>query len=122
MLLHSGLFVSAVSSRAGHVAWHLLVPDFTRGYYTSAVSLGVLALFIALIAVCAGVFRKHFSSAWRKGHALVFLVIVLVFFHAYQIGSELQAALFQPVFWLAVGSFSVVAGLQFFKGIVAKRE
>jgi DMSO/TMAO reductase YedYZ heme-binding membrane subunit len=59
------------------------------------------AFYIILVAVLAGVFRKRIPKKWRSIHALNYLGFVLVFFHAWLIGTDLQYALMQ-VIWLAM--------------------
>jgi len=59
------------------------------------------AFYIILIAVLAGVYRKRIPKKWRDIHALNYLGFVLVFFHAWLIGTDLQYALMQ-VIWLAM--------------------
>lgn len=116
ILLHSGLFINAVSVRSGHLSLHLLIPDFTNGYYNTAVSLGVLALVFTLIAVTAGLLRKRIKTQWKIGHALMFIVLVLVFFHAWMIGTDVQSPKLLPLFLLAAGCVLVLAVWRFLKG------
>ncbi|MDK2833201.1 MAG: hypothetical protein PWR29_1883 [Methanolobus sp.] len=59
------------------------------------------AFYIILVAVLAGVFRKRIPKKWRSIHALNYLGFVLVFFHAWLIGTDLRYALMQ-VIWLAM--------------------
>jgi len=109
ILMHSGLFITAVSSRSGHINLHPLVPDFNSGYYNAAVSLGVLALLFTLIAVASGLLRKRCTKKWKSGHALIFVVMVLVCFHAWMIGSDVQSSSLLPLFLLAVVGVIVLA-------------
>ncbi len=59
------------------------------------------ALYIILIAVLAGLYRKRIPKKWKDIHALNYLGFVLVFFHAWLIGTDLQYGLMQAV-WLAM--------------------
>ena len=54
-----------------------------------------------LIAVLAGLYRKRIPKKWKDIHALNYLGFVLVFFHAWLIGTDLQYGLMQAV-WLAM--------------------
>jgi len=59
------------------------------------------ALYIILIAVLAGLYRKRIPKKWKDIHALNYLGFVLVFFHAWLIGTDLQYGLMQAA-WLAM--------------------
>lgn len=111
VVLHVSSFVTAASLRSGHLALKVLLPNFTAGYYTTAVSLGVIALLLISIAAIAAFLRKKLP-VWRASHAMVFVAVVLVFFHVYLIGSEVRADYLLPVFWLAVGSVLLVSALR----------
>ncbi len=114
ILLHASFFVTAVSLRSEQVAWHVLVPAFTKGYYVIALSLGIFALLMILMAMAAGLLRKRFPQGWKFGHALVFVVVILASMHAYMIGTEMQSDLFLPLFWFVVVSALVGGFLRFF--------
>lgn len=107
MLLHSALFLTAVSTRNGQLSLQMLLPNFNSDYYSTAISFGVLALLFSLIAAMAGLLRKHFNGHWKFVHALMFIVMVLVFIHAWMIGSDVQSPSLLPLFWLAVCSVSI---------------
>ncbi len=62
---------------------------------------GRLALYLFIIAVLAGVYRKKIPKKWKDIHALNYLGFVLVFFHAWLIGTDLQYGLMQ-IIWLAM--------------------
>lgn len=102
ILLHAGLFVTAVSLRSGHVNLHPLIMGFNSGYYTIATTLGVLALLFTLIAITAGGLRKRIPEKWKSAHVLTFVVMGLVVFHAWMIGSDVQSPNLQPLFWFGV--------------------
>jgi DMSO/TMAO reductase YedYZ heme-binding membrane subunit len=59
------------------------------------------ALYMILIAVLAGLYRKRIPKKWKDIHALNYLGFVLVFFHAWLIGIDLQYGLMQAI-WLAM--------------------
>lgn len=87
VLAHALLFFLAVSQRTEEVAWHVLLPSFSGGYYKSRVSLGILALVIFPVAVLAGVLRHRFP-VWRWMHRAWVGVFALVVIHALAIGTE----------------------------------
>jgi DMSO/TMAO reductase YedYZ heme-binding membrane subunit len=59
------------------------------------------ALYLIIIAVLAGVYRKRIPKKWKSIHALNYLGFVLVFFHAWIIGTDLQYSLMQAL-WIAL--------------------
>ncbi len=84
---HAGMFLGAVSLRQGYLAVNLLIPNFTD-YYHTALSLGVISLFMVLASVFVALLRRYISDLWFRGHYLVMLAFALVCIHALQIGSE----------------------------------
>jgi predicted ferric reductase len=107
-MFHAGFFVSAVSIRSGHLALHLLLPDLTSGYYATALSFGLIALYLVVIAVCSAVLRKRFPTFWKLGHALIYFTIPLILLHAFMVGSEVQSSYFLPVF-MVLGVAAILA-------------
>lgn len=88
VLTHVLLFFGAASLRGGAPAWNLLWPNFSHGYYSSMVSLGLIALWLLLLGVYAGWRTAKGDRAWKKVHMVWFGVFLLIFTHAYAIGSE----------------------------------
>jgi len=88
VLTHISLFFVAASLRGGAPAWTLLWPNFSHGYYNAMVSLGLIAVWLLLLGVYAGWRTARGSRAWKKVHMIWFAVFLLVFIHAYAIGSE----------------------------------
>lgn len=88
VLTHVALFVVAASLRAGAPAWNLLWPNFSHGYYSSFVSLGLIAVWLLLLGIYGGWRLSKGDRAWKKVHMVWFGVFLLVFLHAYMIGSE----------------------------------
>lgn len=119
-LLHVTTFVAAASLRSGYLAWQLLVPTFSKGYYVTAVALGIIALLLVLTATAAGLLRKRLPGSWKWGHMPVFGAVVLVCIHAYMIGSEMQSILFLPMFWFVVMSLGTVGMLQAYRMVKSK--
>jgi predicted ferric reductase len=107
ILMHAGLFMSAVANRTGHLSLTNLVPALTNGYYDAARSLGVIALLLVVLAISMSTFGRRYVRLWRVWHLLVVIAMVLVLMHAYAIGSEIQSLRFQPVFWGIVATFAV---------------
>lgn len=88
VFMHVALFFIAASMRGGAPAWNLLWPNFSHGYFTAMVSLGLIALWLLLLGVYAGWRTAKGHRAWKKVHMVWFGVFLLVFTHAYTIGSE----------------------------------
>ncbi len=67
------------------------------------------ALYILLIGIFAGVYRKKMVKSWKKFHYLIYPGFFMVFIHAWFIGTDLQYPLMQAL-WvsmllIAVGVF-----------------
>lgn len=88
LLAHVVLFVVAASLRTGHVAWDLLLPDFTHGYYRSSVALGAAGFWLVCLTVFAGWRTMRGGRRWKSVHMLWPMVFGLVFWHAFAIGTE----------------------------------
>jgi hypothetical protein len=86
--LHVGLFVVASSLRKKVIAIDLLWPNFNHGYYFSAISYGVLALYLLLIVLFAARQVRRGMVAWKKIHMLWAAVFALALLHSLSIGSE----------------------------------
>lgn len=109
-LLHFGLFFAAASLRAGAPAWDLFVPKFTHGYYSLHVSLGLIGLWILVVGIYAGWRTSRGRTAWRKIHMVWPAVFILVFWHAFAIGSESRYGAMRYV-WLFIATSLVAATL-----------
>lgn len=68
---------------------------------------GRTAFYIIIIAVLAGVYRKKIPNHWRNIHALNYIAFLLVFTHAWLIGTDLQNLVMQFI-W-AVMALIVIA-------------
>jgi len=62
---------------------------------------GRTALYLVLIAVLAGVYRKKIPKKWKTVHAFNFFAFLLIFIHAWLIGTDLQNGVMQFL-WLAM--------------------
>jgi DMSO/TMAO reductase YedYZ heme-binding membrane subunit len=62
---------------------------------------GRTALYLILIAVLAGVYRKKIPKKWKTVHAFNFFAFLLIFIHAWLIGTDLQNGVMQFL-WLAM--------------------
>lgn len=85
---HVFLFVGASSMRTGHSDWAVLIPTFDRGYFAVYVSLGVIAFWLLLAVVIAGVFRRLGNLKWEWVHRSFVIVFALAVLHGIAIGSE----------------------------------
>jgi predicted ferric reductase len=90
MLAHVVFFVVAASFRTGQVAWDLLLPDFSHGYYRSNIALGAVAFWLVCLTVFAGWRTMRGGRGWKPIHLLWPVVFGLVFWHAFTIGTEFR--------------------------------
>jgi predicted ferric reductase len=109
LLAHVLLFVVATSLRTRHIAWDLLLPDFTHGYYRSSIALGVAAFWLMCLTVFAGWRTMRGGRRWKTIHLLWPLVLGLVFWHALAIGTESRYGAMRIVMWCLAGSVSIIA-------------
>ena len=105
MVLHAGLFIAAVSSRKGDVAWELLLPVFGHGHYRLMLSLGVVGLWFLVLIVMAGVglIKNTTNRKLRWLHHLAIPFLVLVYVHGLYIGSETKNG-FTFIVYVVMGS------------------
>jgi hypothetical protein len=90
-VIHFLFFFTAASIRTGSLAVHLLVPNFSNGFYTTAVSLGWFALVGLLVVAMIGLLRSKMQGVWLWAHRLSYAVIVLALIHGQLVGSEAQS-------------------------------
>ena len=119
--LHAALFVAAVSVRHGSLSLGILIPDFTSGFYTSSVSLGILGLLLFGLTSAVYVFRKTREHLFRWGHRCVVAACLLVFVHSYLIGSETRSALMGSFYLVAAIMLLAASGAVYLKPIVMRR-
>jgi hypothetical protein len=93
LLTHCLCFVAATSLRTGHFAWQLLLPTFSQGYYKLAISLGAIALYFIIFAVCARLSSSHSLRLRRIFHRFALIGTLLATAHAWLIGSEIRQLL-----------------------------
>lgn len=106
ILTHIGLFITAVAIRAEHFPVALLLPRFTSGFYNTAVSLGLIGIWMILIAFVAGMMVRHLtrymnasrSAVLRWLHRLVYLALLCSVLHGFLIGSETRLEISQFIF------------------------
>lgn len=99
ILLHIGLFVTAASLRNEQFAYKLLLPNFSD-YYQTMISLGLISTILLFIAIVPALWNHVLSSKGYWLHRLSLLVITIVFWHAYSIGTEIQILPLEIVFWI----------------------
>lgn len=88
-LLHALAFAAAASLRTEHLAWKILTPVFSEGYWRSLVSVGWVALIGLLIAAAAGLWRTRSRWVGAVGlHRLGAGLGLLALWHSIAIGSE----------------------------------
>ena len=105
VVLHAGLFITAVSLRGGHFAYNLLFPNFNGVYYPSIVSLGVTAAWLLVAVLIAASLRNRSGTRWVWAHRLGLLAIVLVCAHSLLVGSESRVGGMPYLYGVMVGSF-----------------
>ena len=91
VVLHVTLFVAGVSIRNGHFAYKLLLPNLFGHYFQKIVALGVIALWLLIIATVCAVIRNRLPIVWKWGHRMMLVVFALGFMHSYLIGSEARS-------------------------------
>ena len=84
----------------------MLLPDFTRGYYQSGISFGIIALLLIIIASISGAVRNKVAKYWKLGHGLVYITFTLATIHGVMIGSEMNTKLF--TYLVYVGALSLI--------------
>jgi len=117
MILHSGLFVTAVSLRNGHFAYQFLLPNFFESYYPAMISFGLIAACLLLLTVLSVIMGKSGKGRWFWGHRLAWPAFFLALFHSYSIGSETRIAPMQYVFWLMLVSIVAAMLYRIWQGI-----
>ncbi len=107
ILAHVGFFVAAASTRSEHIAWDLLWPDFSHGYYRTNIGLGVIALWLLPIMLFAGWRLSRGRRGWKPLHMVWPLVFGLVFVHAFAIGTESRFGAMRQVVLFVVASLAI---------------
>lgn len=86
--LHVGLFVYAASVRSGSFAGHLLLPNFTKGYFDIGIAFGVLSFWGVICVLFAGVCRVAGWHSLGLLHLLALPMYCSALLHSLLIGSE----------------------------------
>jgi uncharacterized membrane protein YkvI len=86
--LHAALFVLGASVRTHTFASQYLTPSFASGYYRTAITLGIIAAVLVVIAVFCASARRLWRRVWRLGHWAVIPAFALASVHSLLIGSE----------------------------------
>ncbi len=110
VVLHVTLFIAGVSIRNGHFAYKLLLPNLFGHYFQKIVALGVIALWLLIIAAVFAAIRNRLPIVWKWGHRLMLVVFGLGFVHSYLIGSEARAGGMLYLYY-AMGVSSIIAVL-----------
>ena len=90
---HFLCFFSAVSIRKDTIAYDLLMPEFEKGIYFFAVSLGWFALAGLTLVALTGLLRAKSQGIWVLAHRLSMAVFFVALVHAQMIGSETKSTL-----------------------------
>jgi len=108
---HIAFFVTAVSLRKETFAWGLLLPDFTDFYHT-AITLGLVAFAIAVIAVLSAILRRGLPSVWKIVHRAMLIVVTLGLVHGFLIGTETRYGLYEIFYCSLMATFLVAVWLR----------
>ncbi len=65
------------------------------------------AFYLIIIAVSAGFYRKKLGRKWIKLHYLNYIAFLLIFIHAWLIGTDLQSGIMQLI-WITMALIVVV--------------
>ncbi|ATU08111.1 ferric reductase-like transmembrane domain-containing protein [Methanohalophilus portucalensis] len=77
------------------------------------------ALYLVIIAVAVGVYRKHFIRKWKKIHYLNYPTFLLIFIHSWLIGTDLNSGIMQ-LLWVCMAL--VIAAIFVHKHIIPLRK
>ncbi len=97
---HFLMFFAAVSLRKDTIAYDLLLPEFGKGIYFIAVSLGWFALIGMTLVAIAGTLRNKTHGIWVLAHRLSLAVFLMALIHAQMIGSEAKGGIWFSVHFL----------------------
>lgn len=106
LLGHAALFVTAVSVRADHLVLKIMGPNFTVDFFTTAVSLGVVAFYLLILAILAAalyVTARRPILKWL--HRLMYVSFILGALHSVLIGSETRSTLALTWYSFLLSSF-----------------
>ena len=91
--MHFLCFFAAVSIRKDTIAYDLLLPEFEKGIYFFAVSLGWFSLAGLSLVALAGLLRAKTQGIWVLAHRLSLGVFVVALVHAQMVGSEAKSGI-----------------------------
>lgn len=111
--LHVALFVVGSSLRKKEIAWDLLLPNFSHGFYFVSITLGAFAFYLLAIVLFAGWRTNRGSRAWKKVHVLWGGVFLLALLHSLFIGSESRFGLLAFFFYFIAASIAISAVARF---------
>lgn len=112
IISHITCFVIAASLRKEMIAWELLLPDF-RDFYHTAITVGLFGFFVALLAVFAAIFRRHFPATWKIIHRGLLVVVALGLIHGFLIGTETRYGLYETFYYALIVTLCLVFLLRF---------
>jgi len=114
---HVALFVIAASVRSGHWEFDYLVPIFSQGFYKSAVSLGVIAVYFLSLALLATLLRGKSQNIFKWIHRTAFVVGALGWLHSFLIGTETGI----PAVMIFYTTLLGIAGYFLLRKVIASR-
>lgn len=113
---HAVLFVTAVSVRADHLVLKIMGPTFTVDFFTTAVSLGVIAFYLMIIGIlAAALFLTSRRPVLKWLHRLVYVSFLLGAVHSLLIGSETRSTFALVWYSILMSSVLVLAFAYLFR-------
>jgi predicted ferric reductase len=112
-IIHFLFFFVAVGIRKDAVPLALLVPDFSRGFYVSMVSLGLLGAVLLGVVVIVG---TRIGSGKRMAiwlHRAALIVVGMIFVHSLTIGSETRMSGQIELYLFWIGTLVIALGYRF---------
>lgn len=83
------------------------LPELLKLYWAT----GILAFLLLTLAVLSGLLSqsRFIVRHWKKVHYLTYLVLPLILYHSWQIGSHVQSTMFRYVWYVFVGTYAITA-------------
>lgn len=90
VLLHASLFMAGGLLRTKHIPLDILLPQFASGYYKNSIGYGVIAGYLLLLIIAAGVLQKRFQI-FKIIHRAAPAIALLGWLHSFNIGTETRS-------------------------------
>ncbi len=113
LVLHIALFVTAVSIRKGYLAYELLLPNISHGFYAFAMTLGVLAFYGLILVVIAGYIRRRGIQRAKWFHRVSVVALYLTLIHCLMIGTETRYLIMMTIYIFMICALTTMLYLYF---------